>query len=261
MDGSTLSSGPDGRLYVPSGAPCNFCLKSTPPGDPVTDITTKPFASIFRVLQDRSIEVVAKGIRNSVGLDWHPTTKALWFTDNGRDNWGTELPHDELNVVTKPIPEHFGFPFCYGTGLNASTGGNDPQFRTASCNPTQQSDYTPAAWEMGPHVAAVGMTFYTGSMFPARYKNAVIAAEHGSWNRPVRQHTGYRLHVVFLDPTGTKAIGEEILAEGWLNSDHQTKWGRPADVMVWHDGSLLVSDDYNNAVYRISYSAPEVEAL
>jgi len=247
----------DGLLYVPSGAPCNFCLKNTPPGDPVFDITTKPYASIFRVHANKSLEVVAKGIRNSVGLDWHPVTKQLWFTDNGRDNWGSERPHDELNVVSKPIPEHFGFPFCYGTGRNSTSGGNDPQFRSATCDPTQQSEYTPAQWETGPHVASTGMTFYSGSMFPAKYQNAVIIAEHGSWNRPAGKHTGYRIHVVFLDSTGTHAVSEEVLAEGWLNKDHQTKWGRPSDVLVMPDGSLLISDDYNNAVYRITYSSLE----
>jgi len=255
-----IKFGSDNKLYIPSGAPCNFCLKSSPPGDPVTDITVKPFAAIIRadvLAQPVKQEVIAKGIRNSVGMDWHPVTGALWFTDNGRDNWGAEIPHDEINVVTKPAPEHFGFPFCYGTGKNKTSGGNDPQFRTASCDPATQSEYTAAAWEMGPHVAATGMIFYTGSMFPTRYHNAAIVAEHGSWNRPYGKHTGYRLHVLFYDASGTKVVGEEILAEGWLNADHQSKWGRPSDVIMLADGSILVSDDFNNAIYRITYTAPE----
>jgi len=253
-----LKFGPDGALYIPNGAPCNFCLKSSPPGDPVTDITKAPYATIGRVKPGTStMEIVATGIRNSVGFDWHPTTRAFWFTDNGRDNWGNEKPHDELNVVTKPIPENFGFPFCYGSGTNATSGGNDPQFYTGSCDSSKQSTYTGATWELGPHVAATGMIFYTGSMFPSHYQNAAIIAEHGSWNRPVGQHTGYRIHTVFLDSTGTKVTGEEILADGWLNSDHQTKWGRPSDVLMLPDGSLLVSDDYNNAIYRITYAHPD----
>jgi len=249
-----IKVGPDGKLYVPVGAPCNYCLKSTPPGDPVTDTTKAPYCTVSRVTLDGATwEVVADGVRNSVGLDWHPVSKNLWFTDNGRDNWGDNRPDDELNVVTKALPEHFGFPFCYGNGANLTSGGNDPLYRTQTCDPTKQSTYTGAAAELGPHVAATGMIFYTGNMFPAKYRNAAIIAEHGSWNRPFGKHTGYRIHVIFFDASGTHITGEEILAEGWLNADHQTKWGRPSDVAMLPDGSILVSDDFANGLYRITY--------
>jgi len=246
-----ITFGPDGMLYIPFGAPCNYCQKKAGPGDPPTDIAN--FASIARcTVNGTGLTYFARGIRNTVGMDFHPVTKQLWFTENGRDNWGANRPEDELNVVTKDNL-HFGFPFCYGYGTNNTSGGADPIYYSGKCDSSSQ--YTPAAMELGPHVAAVGMRFYTGSMFPAKFKNAIIYCAHGSWNRPSGQATGYTVNVVYMSPDGLTALSRETLAWGWLKSDLQNKWGRPVDIEILPDGSILVSDDQNNAVYRITYGA------
>jgi glucose/arabinose dehydrogenase len=221
-----IAFGPDGKLYVPVGAPCNICE----PTDP-------RFASITRMNADGSgVEVFASGVRNTVGFDWHPATKELWFTDNGRDLLGDDTPPDELNVAPQP-KLHFGYPYCHGDGLA------DPEFgRKRPC-----SDFTPPARALGPHVAAIGMRFYTGRMFPQQYRQQIFVAEHGSWNRS--QKLGYRVMLVTLQ--GSKAASYVPFAEGWLQGEND--WGRPADVLVMPDGALLVSDDKANAIYRISY--------
>ena len=220
--------GPDGLLYVTVGAPCNICDR----GD--------PYASIIRMKPDGSgREIFARGIRNTVGFDWHPTTRSLWFTDNGRDNLGDENPSDELNSAPK-AGMHFGYPYCHQ--------GNtpDPEFGAKR----MCSEFEAPAQLMGSHVAAIGMRFYTGSSFPQEYRNAIIVAQHGSWNRSSR--VGYRVMVAFLDASGTKVARYEPLATGWLVSDREVL-GRPVDIQVMPDGSLLVSDDFANAIYRISY--------
>ncbi len=218
--------GPDGWLYVPVGAPCNICAP-----DP------NRYALISRIRPDGSgYEVFARGVRNSVGFDWHPETKELWFTDNGRDWLGDDLPSDELNHA--PVPGlHFGYPYCHqGDVADPEFGGKHP------C-----SDFVPPAAKLGPHVAALGMRFYTGSQFPPEYRNSIFIAEHGSWNRSER--IGYRIVRVVLD--GSKVAKQEIFAEGWLQGG--SVWGRPVDVEVMPDGSLLVSDDQAGAIYRIAY--------
>ncbi len=221
-----IAFGPDGLLYVPVGAPCNVCDEK----DPI-------YASIARMKPDGSgKEVFARGIRNTVGFDWHPETRELWFTDNGRDMLGNDLPPDELNVAPR-AGMHFGFPYCHGNGVV------DPEFGGRPCN-----TFTPPARELGPHVAAIGMRFYSGSMFPAEYRNRIFIAEHGSWNRD--EPIGYRITMVRLE--GGKAVSYEPFAEGWLNKEGKV-WGRPADVLVMPDGALLVSDDEAGAIYRISY--------
>ena len=218
--------GPDGWLYVPVGAPCNVCLKQD-----------KRYASMTRIKPDGSgFEVFASGIRNTVGFDWQPESKVLWFTDNGRDMLGDDRPPDELNQAPKP-GMHFGFPFCQGGDIP------DPEFGKG--HPCSQ--FTPPAIKLGPHVAALGMQFYTGSMFPAEYKNQIFIAEHGSWNRSVP--LGYRVTLVRLQ--GYKALEYKVFAEGWLQGGDA--WGRPVDVLVMPDGALLVSDDTMGAVYRIAY--------
>jgi glucose/arabinose dehydrogenase len=224
-----IAFGPDGKLYVPVGAPCNVCAT-----DP------ERYANISRMNPDGSgREVVAHGVRNSVGFAWHPATGELWFTDNGRDNLGDDLPPDELNHVTRS-GEDFGFPYCHGGTIP------DPEFGSRrAC-----SEFTLPARQLGPHVAALGMRFYTGGQFPAAYRNQVFIAEHGSWNRS--RKIGYRISLVRLDATG-KAVSYEPFADGWLDVPSQTAWGRPADVLVAADGSLLVSDDTAGAVYRIRY--------
>jgi glucose/arabinose dehydrogenase len=223
-----IAFGPDGWLYVPVGAPCNVC----------NDEKDRPiFATITRMKPDGSgREIFAKGIRNTVGFDWHPETKELWFTENGRDMMGNDRPPDELNHA----PEkglHFGFPYCHGKDIQ------DPELGSRPCN-----QFTPPARELDPHVAAIGMRFYTGSMFPAEYRNRILFAEHGSWNRD--QPIGYRVMMVRLE--GNRAVSYEPFAQGWLRKNGKA-WGRPADVLVMPDGALLVSDDEAGVIYRITY--------
>jgi glucose/arabinose dehydrogenase len=219
--------GPDDKLYVPVGAPCNVCEKA----DSV-------YATITRMNPDGSNrEIFARGVRNTVGFDWHPVTGELWFTDNGRDHMGDDLPPDELNHAPKS-GMHFGFPYCHGKNIS------DPQFgKNVRC-----TDFQPPAMELGPHVAALGMRFYTGRMFPEKYKNQIFIAEHGSWNRSTP--IGYRITLVRLH--NNRAVDYEVFAEGWLQDD--TAWGRPVDLLIMPDGSMLVSDDRAGVVYRISYS-------
>jgi glucose/arabinose dehydrogenase len=182
-------------------------------------------------------EVVATGIRNTVGFDWEPQTGDLWFTDNGRDNLGNDVPPDELNHVTRTGLD-FGFPGCHGMGIR------DPQFGTdQAC-----AQMTKPTVAFGAHVAALGLRFYTGSQFPAGYRNAIFVAQHGSWNRTPPD--GYRLEVVTFDGAGQPS--RQTFASGWLQGS--SSWGRPVDVLVYKDGSLLVSDDQAGAVYRISYA-------
>lgn len=218
--------GPDGLLYVPVGAPCNVCERED-----------ERYAALLRMHPDGTgLEVFAQGIRNTVGFDWHPKTQELWFTDNGRDQMGNDIPPDELNHAPKQ-GLHFGFPYCHGGTIP------DPQFGSKrSC-----TEFTPPAIALGPHVAALGMRFYTGAMFPPEYHNQIFIAEHGSWNRETP--LGYRIMVVRLD--NNRAVSYEPFAEGWLQGDQA--WGRPADVLVMPDGALLVSDDEAGVIYRISY--------
>jgi glucose/arabinose dehydrogenase len=182
------------------------------------------------------LEVYARGVRNSVGYDWHPQTKELWFTDNGRDELGDDIPDDELNYAPK-AGMHFGFPFCHAGDVL------DPEFGTGhNC-----SEFTPPAQKLGPHVAALGMKFYSGNTFPEKYRNAIFIAQHGSWNRTSK--IGYRVMVAILE--GNKVVAYEPFAEGWL--DGSDVWGRPVDILMLADGSMLVSDDKAGAIYRISY--------
>ncbi|MEE9301933.1 MAG: PQQ-dependent sugar dehydrogenase [Alphaproteobacteria bacterium] len=218
--------GPDGWLYVPVGAPCNVCEAPA------------PFASILRMAPDgTALEVFARGVRNSVGFDWHPETGELWFTDNGRDRLGDDLPPDELNHAPR-AGLHFGFPYCHGGFLP------DPNF-AQGCDA-----FTPPARKLGPHVASLGMRFYTGEMFPPDYRGQIFIAEHGSWNRS--RKIGYRITLVRLEDN--RVLSYEPFAEGWLQGEES--WGRPVDVLVMPDGALLVSDDRAGAIYRIFYRSP-----
>jgi glucose/arabinose dehydrogenase len=184
-----------------------------------------------------NLEVYASGIRNTVGFDWHPVTGALWFTDNGRDMLGDDIPPDELNVAREK-GLHFGYPYCHGGTLS------DPEFGSKrSC-----SEFESPAMNLGPHVAALGAEFYTGKMFPEEYKNQLFVAEHGSWNRSSK--IGYRLSLVRVD-NGTTAVEYKTFADGWLQGEKA--WGRPVDIEQMPDGSLLLSDDRAGAIYRISY--------
>ena len=195
------------------------------------------YANLQRMRVDGAApEVFARGIRNTVGFDWHPQTKQFWFTDNGRDRLGDDVPPDELNHAAK-AGLHFGYPHCHGGDIA------DPEFgKSRRCK-----EFTPPAQKLGPHVAALGMRFYTGSMFPAEYRNQIFIAEHGSWNRSTP--LGYRITLVQLKDN--QAVSYKPFAEGWLQGSRA--WGRPVDVLVMPDGALLVSDDEAGAIYRIAY--------
>jgi glucose/arabinose dehydrogenase len=211
---------------VPIGAPCNVCEERD------------PYASITRLdLASGTFTVVARGVRNTVGFDWHPGTGELWFTDNGRDWLGDDSPPDELNRM-RQVGLHFGFPYLHGANVQ------DPEYW-----PQRGSRrFEPPARELGPHVAALGMRFYTGTMFPEAYRGHVFIAEHGSWNRS--EPLGYRITIVHVD--GARATDSGVFAEGWAaNGD---AWGRPVDLEVLPDGSMLVSDDKAGAIYRITYA-------
>ena len=227
-----IAFGPDGRLYVPVGAPCNICDHEE---------ETPIYATINSMNPDGSdLRTYARGIRNSVGFSWHPETDELWFTNNGRDRLGDTQPADTLNHA----PEeglHFGFPFCHQGDVQ------DPEFNTRPC-----SEFRPPAQKLGPHVASLGMRFYTGDMFPSEYGNQIFIAEHGSWNRtPEAGHIGYRITVATLD--GDRVTDYSAFADGWLDTTANESWGRPVDVQVMPDGALLVTDDQVGAIYRITY--------
>ena len=224
-----LRVGPDRRLYSAVGAPCNVCR---PAGE--------LYGTLIRFDRDgQHLEIFARGVRNSVGFDWHPLTRELWFTDNGRDGLGDDRPPDELNHAPA-AGLHFGFPYCFGKDVS------DPEFgHQQPC-----TALTPAAWAFPAHVAAIGMRFYTGTQFPESYRNQLLVAQHGSWDRSTPQ--GYRVSLVrFKDG---QPVSEEPFAAGWLRPDGKVT-GRPVDVLVMPDGAVLVSDNLAGAVYRITYKA------
>jgi glucose/arabinose dehydrogenase len=221
-----IAFGPDGKLYMAVGAPCNVCT------------TEDPYGTIVRMNPDGSqFEIYARGVRNSVGLTFHPENGQLWFTDNGRDLMGDNIPADELNHASE-AGQHFGFPACHQGEIV------DPEFgRPGACDASRRP-----AVKLGPHVAALGLRFYTGDMFPEEYKNELFIAQHGSWNR--RNPLGYRIGLVHVHE-GSAASGQRIFAEGWLQG--RQAWGRPVDLLQLPDGSLLVSDDLQGNIYRITY--------
>jgi glucose/arabinose dehydrogenase len=228
--------GPDGKLYVPVGAPCNVCDRAD------------PYAAILRLdvnAKSPELEVFARGVRNTVGFDWDPQTKELWFTDNGRDMLGDGVPGDELNHAPR-AGMHFGFPYYHQGDLP------DPEFKKG-----EPKDYTAPAQTLDPHVAALGMSFYTGDMFPPEYRGQIFIPEHGSWNRSKDAgHTGYRITRVKLE--GGKAVEYEPFITGWLGADNRG-WGRPNATLVMPDGSLLISDDGADVIYRVRYAAPAAQ--
>ncbi len=228
-----VKAGPDGKIYVPVGVPCNIC-----------EVNPAVYGHLRRYdPKDWSYEIVARGVRNSVGFDWHPVTKELWFTDNGRDWAGDNGPEDELNRIPKGREgAHFGFPYCHAQGIP------DPDIKV----PTPCGNVITAAALLGPHAAALGMTFYTGSMFPPSYKNAMIIARHGSWNRSKR--FGYDIVVARADAAGRAKV--EPFLTGWIDEAANKFLARPTDVFQMKDGSILVSDEFGGALFRISYKAP-----
>ncbi len=224
-----IAFGPDGKLYIPVGAPCNICESK----DPV-------YASLTRMNDDGTgVEIVHSGIRNTVGFAWHPVTGHLYFTDNGRDMMGDDVPECELNYAPKD-KMHFGYPYCHQGDVA------DPEFgKKRKCD-----EFTPPVAKMGPHTAPLGMTFYTGSQFPAEYSNRIFVARHGSWNRTKK--SGYDIMVVTLNEDGTVKESKPFIT-GWLNTKTDDVWGRPVDFELLPDGSMLISDDFADVVYRVYY--------
>jgi glucose/arabinose dehydrogenase len=237
-----IAFGPDGDLYVPVGAPCNVCERDE-----------SRYYNIQKIKPDGSGRtVVARGVRNTVGFDWNPADGSLWFTDNGRDLMGDDVPSDELDHVAAQVDAkpgstpHFGFPYCHQGDVP------DPEFgRDHPC-----SQFVPPAALLGAHVASLGLRFYrppatATEAFPSTWRGGVFIAEHGSWNRTTK--SGYRVAYVPID--GDRAGTPIVFAEGWLRAD-ESAWGRPVDVLPLPDGSILVSDDRAGAIYRIRYLAP-----
>jgi len=222
-----LRFGPDNRLYTAVGAPCNIC-------EPEKEI----FSSLVRLNTDGTgMEILARGIRNSVGFDWQPDTNLLYFTENGRDNLGDDVPPDELNKWNQK-DQHFGYPYCHG-------GDNpDPDYgKKKKC-----SQFNKPEWKFKAHMAPLGMRFYRGQKFPENYRQQLFVAQHGSWNRSTPH--GYR--IALLKFKQGKVISEQVFAEGWLGKDGKAI-GRPVDILELPDGSLLVSDDHAGVIYRINY--------
>jgi glucose/arabinose dehydrogenase len=218
--------GPDGKLYIPVGAPCNVCLEEDP-----------RFATIMRMNADGTgLEIFAEGVRNSVGFDWHPQSDEMWFTDNGRDWLGDDFPPDELNHAPA-AGRHFGFPFFHGRDVP------DPVFGEQA----PERSFHPPARNLAPHAAALGMRFYTGTMFPEKYRNQIFIAEHGSWNRS--EPIGYRITRVRLE--NNRPVSYTVFASGWLSDSGVM--GRPVDLEILTDGSMLISDDDAGRIYRIVY--------
>jgi glucose/arabinose dehydrogenase len=223
-----LAIGPDNKLYFEVGQPCNNCIPSDKHGQ------------LRRINLDGSgMEVIARGVRNTVGFDWHPTSKEMYFTDNSRDWMSEELPNDELNRITK-VGQHFGSPYCYQGDLP------DPEFGWGR----KCSEFEPPVALMGPHAAALGMKFYTGNQFPAKYKNQALIARHGSWNKTNK--VGGDVVLVNIKKDGTAGAIEPFVT-GFLENNSYV--GRPVDIMVMKDGSILISDDWNGAVWKVSYGA------
>lgn len=224
-----VAFGPDGKIYVPFGAPCNICL----PG--------QEYAQIRRYEADGSnMEVVARGVRNTQGFDWHPVTREMWFTDHGRDWMGDDGPEDELNRMPRAGLD-FGFPFCHAGGIA------DPDVkRDRACD-----GVTLPVRTMGPHAAAMGVHFYTGSMFPSEYRNALFVARKGSWNRSKK--FGYDVVTVRANPDGSNAQVTPFVT-GFMDGASDQMWGRPVYLMQMPDGALLLADEQVGAIYRISYA-------
>ncbi len=223
-----IAFGPDGKLYVPVGAPCNICAPKL------------PYGSIQRLdIDGTDLTTYVQGVRNSVGFAWHPRTEELWFTDNGRDYLGDDAPPCELNRVTK-TGQHFGYPYVHGDAIL------DPKYGRGH----SLDEFEAPARALDAHVAPLGMMFYTASQFPEQYHNAIFIAEHGSWNRS--RKSGYRVTMVQLDERSNARSYVEFVS-GWKQGE--SVWGRPVDLEQLPDGSILISDDKAGAIYRVSYSA------
>lgn len=216
-------------LFIPVGVPCNICIGNDQRHGTILEYS----------LKTGKTRIYARGVRNSVGLAFHPLDNSLWFTDNGRDWMGDHLPPDEINHATKQ-GLHFGFPYLHGRSVL------DPEYGEFA----ESDNYTLPVIELGAHVAPLGLAFYTGNQFPGNYKHGLFVAEHGSWNRS--EKTGYR--VIFIPFKNNRATKVEAFITGWLNREQDKTWGRPVDILNLPDGSILISDDYADAVYRVTYN-------
>ena len=225
-----IDFGPDGNLYIPVGVPCNICI------EPQTN--DNRFAAIHKYV-DGELITVADGVRNSVGFDWHPLTKKMYFSDNGRDWLGDDSPSCELNVVNEE-GSFYGYPYKHSKDVI------DPEF--GHLIPTVDKKFVDPIAELGPHVAPLGIAFYDGNVFPEKYKNSVFVALHGSWNRTKK--SGYTIVFVKLDNDGNYLYQEDFIS-GWLSNE--SAWGRPVSPFIMKDGSMLISDDKYNVIYRVSY--------
>ena len=225
-----IDFGPDGNLYIPVGVPCNICL------EPQTN--DKRFAAIHKYV-DGELVTVADGVRNSVGFDWHPVTKKMYFSDNGRDWLGDDSPDCELNVIDTE-GSFYGYPFKHAKSVI------DPEF--GHLIPSVNKTFIDPIAELGAHVAPLGVAFYDQDIFPAKYKNSLFVALHGSWNRTKK--SGYKLVFIQLDEEGNYVSQEDFIT-GWLSSE--SAWGRPVSPYIMSDGSMLLSDDKYNVIYRVSY--------
>ncbi|MFS4491848.1 PQQ-dependent sugar dehydrogenase [Maribacter sp. 2308TA10-17] len=230
-----IAFGPDDKLYVPVGAPCNICDST---------VTDKRFSTITRMDPDGSNrEIYAQGVRNTVGFTWHPETKNMYFTDNGRDMMGDDIPPCELNRITE-AGQHFGYPYCHGGVVK------DPEFGDQQpC-----ADFVAPVQALGAHVAPLGVKFYTGAMFPEKYKKYAFIAEHGSWNRTKK--VGYKIALVQIEDG--KSVAYDTFIEGWLDEESQERFGRPVDMLFLEDGSMLISDDFGDAIYRVTYESGQL---
>ena len=223
-----LRFGPDNRLYTAVGAPCNIC-------EPEEDI----FTSLVRLKSDgMQMEILARGIRNTVGFDWQPGTNFLYFTENGRDLLGDDIPPDELNKWTQK-GQHFGYPYCHGGDILDLEYGQGKDCKA----------FIAPEWKFKAHMAPLGIRFYRGQQFPKSYHQQLFVAQHGSWNRSTPH--GYR--IVLLKFNQGKVVSEQVFAEGWLAKDGKAI-GRPVDILELADGSLLVSDDLAGVIYKITYT-------
>jgi len=226
-----IEFGPNGHLYIPVGVPCNICISNDKRHGTILELNIKT----------GKYKIIASGIRNSVGLAFHPEDKTLWFTDNGRDWLGDDLPPDEVNHASK-TGLNFGFPYLHGKNVL------DPEYGEQA----EVDEYTLPALELGAHVAPLGLTFYSARQFPKKYQNSLFIAEHGSWNRS--EKSGYR--IIHVQLQGNNVVNVEPFITGWLDTEEDTAWGRPVDILNMPDGSILISDDYANAIYRVSYQKP-----